>query len=265
MRERLGAAGAGWIVPDWPAPPAVRAFVTTRAGGVSDGEYASLNLGARSGDAPGNVERNRAIVRELLPAAPRWLAQVHGVAVARLEALAPGAVPSADAAVAGSPGEVCTVLVADCMPLLLCDDTGSRVAAAHAGWRGMASGVIENAVRAMDVAPRRLLAWMGPAIGPAAFEVGPEVREAFLAADPGAAGAFHGHRPGKFMADLYALARRRLERCGVAAIHGGGFCTYADRERFFSYRREKRSGRMGAFVWIEDHPPAPLSRGIMSR
>jgi hypothetical protein len=160
-------------------------------------------------------------------------------------------VPKADAAVTSRPGRVAVVLTADCMPLLLSDEAGTRVALAHAGWRGMAAGVIESTVQAMDVAPRKLRAWMGPTIGPQAFEVGPEVREAFLAGDPLSDGAFKAHKPGKYLADLYALARRRLAGAGVAHVHGGGFCTYTDAQRFFSYRRVQASGRMGAFIWIE--------------
>ncbi len=239
-----------WLRPDWPAPAGVRAFVTTRAGGVSEGEYGSMNLGLRSGDDPARVERNRAIVRSHLPAAPRYLAQVHGAAVARVDRPGDGDAPRADAAVAATRGAVCCVLTADCLPLLLCDAAGTRVAAVHAGWRGMAAGVIEAAVAALEVPARELLAWMGPAIGPRAFEVGPEVRDAFEATDPGACEAFAPHRPGKYRADLYALARRRLARCGVAGVHGGGFCTFHEPGRFFSYRREPRSGRMGAYVWI---------------
>ena len=250
MRARLGVHGTAWVVPDWPAPDRVRAFVTTRAGGVSAGEYASMNLGTSSGDAPAAVSRNRAIVRELLPAEPRWLAQVHGNVVARIDEIDPDAVPQADAAITRTRHTVCTVLTADCLPLFLCDDSGERVAVAHAGWRGMAAGVIENTVQAMDATPRSLLAWMGPAIGPEAFEVGAEVRDAFVAVDANAASAFRAHREGKFLADLYALARQRLARTGVTRVHGGGFCTLRDRDRFFSYRREKKSGRMGAFVWI---------------
>jgi len=250
MRERLGMHGAQWVVPDWAAPANVRAFVTTRAGGVSAGEYASLNLGAASGDSAGNVQQNRAIVREHLPQAPRWLAQVHGTAVAAIDGLAPGAAAAADAALARSPGTVCAVLTADCMPVLLADAAGTRVAAAHAGWRGMSAGVIENAVGALGVPPGEVIAWLGPAIGPGAFEVGPDVHAAFTTHDPGAADAFRPHGAGKFMADLYALARRRLARAGVTRVHGGGFCTHGDAERFFSYRREKLSGRMGAFIWI---------------
>lgn len=240
-----------WLVPDWPAPARVRAFVTTRAGGVSTGEFASMNLGTRGGDKAANVERNRLIVRELLPAAPRYMAQVHGSAVADLDRLADDTVPTADAATTGLPGRVGVVLTADCMPLFLCDEEGKRVGVAHAGWRGMAGGVIEHAVRALGAEPAKVMAWMGPAIGPDAFEVGPEVRETFLEVDPRAAEAFVPHKPGKYMADLYTLARQRLQRAGVARIHGGGFCTYGEADRFFSYRREQRSGRMGAFIWME--------------
>jgi polyphenol oxidase len=240
-----------WLVPEWDAPAQVRAFVTTRTGGVSGGEFASMNLGNRSGDDAANVARNRAIVRDHLPATPRWMAQVHGTAVADLDTLAEPDVPSADAAVASLPGRVGVVLTADCMPLFLCDAAGRRVAVAHAGWRGMAAGVIENTVRAMGLPARSLRAWMGPTIGPAAFEVGSEVREAFIAADSGAGAAFMPHKPGKYMADLYSLARRRLAAMGVERVHGGGFCTYAEADRFFSYRRAQASGRMGAFIWLE--------------
>lgn len=250
MGERLGAHADAWIVPDWPAPARVCAFVTTRAGGVSEGEYAALNLGASGGDDPERVAHNRAIVRSLLPAAPRWMRQVHGTEVARLDALPRTVVPEADAAVTRTRGTVAVVLTADCMPVFLCDDEGEAVGIAHAGWRGMAAGVLENALAALDVEPRRAMAWLGPAIGPEAFEVGPEVRAAFLAGDPGTQAAFRAHAHGKFMADLYTLARRRLERAGLTRIFGGGFCTHRDARRFFSYRREKRSGRMGAFIWI---------------
>jgi YfiH family protein len=240
-----------WIVPDWPAPPGVRAFVTTRAGGVSGCEFASMNLGSGSGDDPALVARNRLIVREQLPTAPRWMKQVHGTDVADLDRLAESEVAKADAAVASQPGRVGVVLTADCMPLLLCDEAGTRVAVAHAGWRGMAAGVIENTVRAMNGEPSRLIAWMGPTIGPEVFEVGPEVREAFMAADPEAQAAFRSHKPGKYLADLYHLARQRLARAGVRSVHGGESCTYTEADRFFSYRRVQASGRMGTFAWIE--------------
>jgi polyphenol oxidase len=240
-----------WITPDWPAPARVRAFVTTRHGGVSAGEYASLNLGTRGGDDPRNVASNRRVVRDHLPSMPRWMAQVHGTAVCDLDAIGDLDVATADVAVTGKPGTVGVVLTADCMPLFLSDRAGTRVGVAHAGWRGMAAGVIENAVAALGVEPREVIAWMGPAIGPTAFEVGPEVREAFLAADPQAQRAFEPHAAAKFMADLYALARQRLARAGVQEVHGGGFCTYREPQRFFSYRRVPASGRMGAFIWME--------------
>lgn len=239
-----------WIVPDWPAPPGVRAFVTTRAGGVSQGEYASLNLGAKSGDDAARVAANRCTVRALLPSEPAWLAQVHGNAVADLDAPAGDRPPEADAAATSAPGRVAVVLTADCLPVFLCRDDGSRVAVAHAGWRGLAAGVLENAVAAVGGPPHRVLAWLGPAIGPAAFEVGPEVREAFAGVQREAGIAFVPRGGGKYLADLYALARLRLASAGVAAVSGGGFCTWTERERFFSYRREKLSGRMGAFIWI---------------
>lgn len=239
-----------WIVPEWDAPPNVRAFATTRAGGVSEGEYGSMNLGMASGDDPAKVERNRARLREALPGDPPYLRQMHGTEVADLDQPAQGQ-RTADAARTTTPGTVAGVLTADCMPLLLADRAGSCVAAVHAGWRGMAAGVIERTIEALAVAPRELLAWMGPTIGPDAFEVGPEVREAFVAADARAAEAFVPGKPGKYMADLYRLARLRLERAGVHEVTGGGFCTYHQPQRFFSYRRAPKSGRMGTFIWIE--------------
>jgi YfiH family protein len=242
---------SAWIVPDWPAPRGVRAFVTTRAGGVSEGEYGALNLGRHGGDDPDRVARNRAIVREFLPGEPAWLAQVHGAGVADLDDPAQQALPRADAAATSTQGRPAVVLTADCMPVFLADRTGARVAVAHAGWRGLAAGVLENAVAALRCAPGDAVAWLGPAIGPEAFEVGPEVREAFVRVDERAAEAFVPGRPGKLMADLYALARQRLARAGVRETHGGGFCTFGEPGRFFSYRREPRSGRMGAFIWLE--------------
>jgi YfiH family protein len=240
-----------WIVPDWEAPPRVRAFATTRAGGVSEGDYGRLNLGIASGDDPARVARNREVLRESLPGDPPWLRQVHGIDVADLDRPYEGQ-RTADAAVTSTPGRVAGVLTADCMPLLLADRGGTRVAVAHAGWRGMAAGVIERTVAAFGGDPSRLLAWMGPTIGPDAFEVGAEVRDAFVAADPAAATAFvPPGKPGKYMADLYALARQRLERAGVRAVAGGGFCTFHEPDRFFSYRRVAKSGRMGTFIWIE--------------
>ncbi|HEX5130564.1 MAG TPA: peptidoglycan editing factor PgeF [Usitatibacter sp.] len=228
----------------------MRAFVTTREGGVSSGEHASMNLGLSSGDSPDNVARNRAIVRALLPSDPVWLAQVHGREVARLETVSPDGRPRADAAVTSTPGKVAVVLTADCMPVFFADRAGAHVGVAHAGWRGLAAGVLENTVRTLGVPADEVIAWMGPAIGPGAFEVGPEVREAFLKEEPAAERAFAQGKPGKYMADLYELARMRLARAGVTQVSGGGFCTREEPERFFSYRRAPRSGRMGAFIWI---------------
>jgi len=239
-----------WLVPDWPVPDRVRAFVTTREGGVSDGDYASMNLGGSSGDREDRVEANRAIARALLPGDPLYLAQVHGTTVVDLDAPRGAERPRADAAVTFTPGTPAVVLTADCMPVFFADGAGTRVGVAHAGWRGLAAGVLESTVAAMKADPREIVAWMGPAIGPDAFEVGPEVKEAFAKADPAAEGAFKPHVPGKFMADLYMLARQRLARAGLREIHGGGFCTFHDTSRFFSYRRVQKSGRMGAFIWV---------------
>ncbi|PKM45838.1 MAG: peptidoglycan editing factor PgeF [Gammaproteobacteria bacterium HGW-Gammaproteobacteria-1] len=234
------------ILPTWPAPPNVHACATTRAGGVSTEPYASLNLGDHVGDDPAAVAENRArLCRELaLPAEPLWLTQVHGTAVAE------GAGGCADASVAFGPGTVCTVMTADCLPLLLCDRAGTRVAAVHAGWRGLLAGVIEAAVARLDTPGAELLVWLGPAIGPDAFEVGEEVRAAFLAEDGGAAGAFRPSPAGRWLADIYALARRRLARCGVNAVYGGELCTYHDAERFYSYRRDGVTGRMASLIWL---------------
>ena len=243
----------GWIVPDWPAPRGVRALITTRAGGVSRGAYAGLNLGMRSGDAAEDVMRNRAELKQWLPAEPLWLRQVHGTTVVEADGMEGS--PEADAAVARRPGTVCATLTADCLPLLMCDEEGTAVAAAHAGWRGLSSGVIEQTLRVMGRRPAALLAYLGPAIGPEAYEVGAEVREAFIAADrgsdPQAGAAFSPGKPGKFYADLYALARQRLARSGVVRVYGGGYCTYTERERFFSYRRDGATGRMASLIWIQ--------------
>jgi YfiH family protein len=238
-----------WLVPDWPAAPNVKAFVTTRAGGSSAGAYAGLNLGLRTGDDPGAVEANRQRLRAALPAEPRWLRQVHGCSVVEAETVADA--PEADAAIARAPNTVCAVLVADCIPVLLADRAGTAVAVAHAGWRGLAGGVVARVVERMAAAPSDLLAYLGPGIGPDAFEVGADVREAFLADDPGAARAFRPGAPGKWMADLFLLARERLRRCGVTHIYGGGLCTHSDPRRFYSYRRDRTTGRMAAVIWRE--------------
>lgn len=256
LATRLRDAGLDWIVPEWPAPGRVRALVTTRSGGVSDGPFATMNLARRGDDDPAALEENRRRFGAYLPAAPRWLRQVHGTNVARLDReSSTRPPPEADAAVTAERGIVCAVLVADCLPVLFADRAGTAVGVAHAGWRGLAAGVIESTVAALAAlgANRRdLVAWLGPAIGPGAFEVGADVHAAFCADDPGAAAWFAPCRPGKWHADLYGLARRRLAACGVADVGGGGHCTRTDTARFFSYRREPRSGRMAAVVWLGD-------------
>ena len=238
-----------WIIPDWPAPASVRALVTTRAGGVSEGPYASMNLATHVGDDVAAVAENRRRLRVRVPAEPLWLSQVHGVAVVRAEDTVEGA--EADAAYTRRKGRACAVLTADCLPVLLCNDAGTAVCAAHAGWRGLAGGVIESAVRAMGEPPARLLAWLGPAIGPQAFEVGTEVRETFLAHSQEAAAAFAAKQNGKWLADLYRLAEQRLNALGVARVFGGGYCTFSEPERFYSFRREKETGRMASLIWRE--------------
>jgi YfiH family protein len=242
-----------WIVPDWPAPSGVHALVTTRAGGVSVGPYTSMNLAAHVGDDAVSVAENRRrLIVDMgtqLTAEPRWLTQVHGVRVVDASVALDGV--EADAAVAKAPGVACAVLTADCLPLLLCDAGGTAVAAAHAGWRGLAGGVIEATVRAMPAAPERLLAYLGPAIGPLSFEVGPEVREAFLAHSAEASSAFVDRGEGKFLADLYRLATQRLNALGVTRVFGGGRCTFREAAHFFSYRRDKATGRMASLIWME--------------
>ena len=245
MSPRLGFA------PDWPAPGRVRAFTTERAGG-DGGRYAALNLGTHVGDAPTAVAANRARLRSGagLPSEPRWLEQVHGADVLDLDRAQASPLPPADAAVTGRAGVVCAVLTADCLPVLLCDRSGSRVGVAHAGWRGLLRGVLPAAVAALGVAPRDVLAWLGPAIGPPAFEVGPEVRDAYLAADARAAACFEPNARGRWQADLYGLARLSLAAAGVTAVFGGDFCTYTESARFFSHRREAPCGRMATLIWI---------------
>jgi YfiH family protein len=243
------------LKPDWPAPATVRAVVTTRIGGCSRGPYAGFNLGTHVGDAPDDVARNRQRLQQAvqLSQAPLWLQQVHGSRVLSLSpgAPVPASPPEADAACTTQTGLACAILTADCLPVLFCDSAGGVVAAAHAGWRGLRAGVLENTVRAMAVPPATIMAWFGPAIGPQAFEVGAEVRAAFLAEDADARAAFvAGRAPDKFMADLYALARLRLRRAGVMQVFGGGRCTYSEPARFFSYRREPVTGRMASLIWL---------------
>ncbi|MBI5108274.1 MAG: peptidoglycan editing factor PgeF [Rhodocyclales bacterium] len=237
------------ILPDWAAPAGVRALSTTRRGGFSSAPWASFNLGEHVGDDPSAVQANRQRLRDALPAEPRWLRQVHGARCVDA-ALAPQGEP-ADASFTRQRGVVCAVQTADCLPVLLCDERATVIGAVHAGWRGLAAGVIEAAVTAMDEPGERLMAWMGPAIGPAAFEVGGEVRDAFLAHDPRAAEAFVAVHGGKWLCDIYLLARQRLAALGIRRIAGADFCTASDGEGFFSYRRDGVTGRMASLVWLE--------------
>lgn len=238
-----------WITPDWPAPPNVRALITTRSGGVSAGPYDSLNLGDHVGDDPVSVARNRALLARHLPAEPRWLEQMHGTRIVRADAVEGRT--QADGAVTRQPNVVCAVMTADCLPVLLCETSGSAVGIVHAGWRGLLSGVIEAALAQMGPASG-LMAYLGPAIGPAAFEVGDEVRAAFMRHSSAAASAFAPQGAGKWLADLYALARQRLAAAGVTPVYGGGFCTFREAGRFYSYRRERVTGRMASLIWLVD-------------
>lgn len=258
---------ADWIVPDWPAPANVRAIFTTRAGGVSQGPQATFNLGYKADDDPDAVRTNRELLAARVGVPSAWVAQVHGPRVvdaqAAYEAVRAGDPLQADASATNVPGLASTVMVADCMPVLLCDVKGRAVAAAHAGWRGLCAGVLEQAVQALrarlpqDDADATVIAWLGPCIGPKEFEVGPEVREAFLdAAAPherdATQAAFVAHGDpvaGKSLADLCTLARVRLAREGVTSVSGGQWCTVSDPARFYSYRRDRTTGRMAALVW----------------
>lgn len=254
-------------MPHWPGLPAsVGTLSTTRRGGVSPAPYddgmgqGGLNLGTHVGDQPHNVARNRQIVGELLPSEPAWLSQVHGTAVVDLATLAPQQVPAADASVSNVRGKVCAIMTADCLPVLLCDVEGRTVGAAHGGWRGLASGVLENTVESMRAAGAgELMAWLGPAIGPYQFEVGPDVMQAFLNGAHDDSGVRHvtaafspvEGKPGKHLADIYALARYLLHRAGVAQVHGGEFCTVSNSGRFYSYRRDGVTGRQASLIWLK--------------
>lgn len=265
-----------WIVPDWPAPAKVRAMSTTRLGGVSTGVYASLNLGLHVGDVVESVAENRQRLRaELdLHKEPHWLKQTHSAHVATIghlkNTLSPAAVgergrvrgsaqatqagnldaTAADAAITQSTDEVCAIMTADCLPVLFCDRAGTTVAAAHAGWRGLAAGVLEATVAAMQTPAEDILVWLGPAIGAQAYEVGDEVRAALMQAQPLAEQAFESAGTDKWLCDLYLLASQRLRHTGIRYIYGGGFCTYTDRKRFYSYRRDGECGRMATLIWL---------------
>jgi YfiH family protein len=237
---------------EWRTPTGVRAAFTTRLGGVSAAPWNSFNLGVHVNDAHEAVVANRARLKSILalPSEPAWLTQEHGVDVFDLDRsvdlLAP---PTADAAIAHERGRVCTIMVADCLPVLFASNDGSRIGAAHAGWRGLAAGVLEKTVAALGVPGSQLSAWLGPAISKEHFEVGDEVRETFVSADAKAAFSFTRNARGKWQADLVALARRRLEVVGVRDVSGGEWCTFADQERFFSHRRDGKGGRMAALIW----------------
>ncbi|MCP4697135.1 MAG: peptidoglycan editing factor PgeF [Gammaproteobacteria bacterium] len=237
--------------PDWPAPARVRACSTVRMGGVSLRPYDSMNLGDHTGDTAHAVTENRKRLRTALrlPSEPVWLRQIHGARV--IEALPANSGISADASFSTHPGAVCAVLTADCLPVLFCDRAGTRAAAAHAGWRGLAAGILEAVLARLALPPQEVLVWLGPAISAHAFEVGQEVREAFMKQHVQAQSAFTATRPGYWLADLYELARLRLARQGIAAVYGGEYCTYSQPEHFFSYRRDTVTGRMATLIWLE--------------
>jgi polyphenol oxidase len=242
------------ISAQWSAPaPAVTAFCTTRAGGVSEGGFASLNLADHVQDDPQAVAQNRQLLKQqlALPAEPEWLKQTHSIDVIDLNHS-----PSreGDAAFCATPGRIAVVMTADCLPVLLCNTAGTEVAAAHAGWRGLLNGILEKTVVAMNSENEQIMAWLGPAIGPANFEVGSEVREQFIEQDAAATSCFIQNRVGHYLADLYSLARIRLHKVGVTLISGGEFCTFSERERFFSYRRENLTGRQASLIYINKNP-----------
>ena len=237
-----------WLIPDWPAPAGVRSCVTTRNGGASLAPFDSFNLGDHVDDNPEAVAANRLSLTTQLGVQAAWLQQVHGVVVAQAD---PGRVIEADASQTSTPGIACTIMTADCLPALFCDRAGTRVAAAHAGWRGLAAGVLEAAADSLQVAPENIMVWLGPAIGQPSFEVGAEVREAFISTHPQTDAAFIASKnSGRFMADIYALARLRLAAHGITAVYGGGFDTFTD-PRFYSYRQNARTGRFASLIWID--------------
>lgn len=263
------------VIPEWPAPARVRSLVTKRGGGVSAAPYASFNLADHVGDDPFSVARNRQLLAAILPAQPCWLRQIHGARVVDAATLIDSAEPvEADGSVTRQAGVVCAVLTADCLPVLLCDRQGSVVAVAHAGWRGLQAGIIEQAIAAMGVRGDQLLAYLGPAIGPQAFVVGSEVRRGFIADDPEAEAAFAAARrpvvrreaarpgerlrtidrqtqPERWLADIYLLARQRLARLGVSSVYGGDCCTVRQEKDFYSYRRDGVTGRMASMIWLD--------------
>jgi YfiH family protein len=245
-----GESGLELIYPQWPAPIQVKAVSTTRLGGVSAPPYDSLNLGDHVGDDPVDVATNRTLLTNALnlPAEPAWLNQVHGNDVVAAETVTTPV--TADAAYTNKSGYICVVQTADCLPVLLCDQAGTVVAAVHCGWRGLVQDLLEVTIARMDCDPAEILAWLGPAIGPDVFEVGDEVKLAFCELNPAYAACFHPSPAGRWLADIYYLARLQLQSLGVNAIHGGEWCTLSESDRFFSYRRAHPTGRMASFIWL---------------
>ena len=241
-----------FIYPDWPAPKNIKAITTTRIGGISRAPFDSFNLGDRVGDSPDNVRRNRVFLRETLnlPSDPVWLKQAHGVNVVDASKVETGI--EADGGYTDQPGVVCAVLTADCLPVFLCGRDGTKVGLLHAGWRGLAAGIIAAGIRRMQTPAAEILAWLGPAIGPASYEIGDEVRQGFIKKDPDLAGIFAPSQSGRWLADLYALARRELHAQGVRMIFGGDRCTFRESELFFSYRRDGTCGRMASLIWLDE-------------
>lgn len=245
-----------WIIPEWPAPHHIKALFTTRKGGIHcnpHNTYAGFNLGDHVGDDPDVVQKNRALLRQYLPEEPRWLTQVHGNKPVWVDAVGNDDKPEGDAAISRHHGVVCAILVADCLPVFLCDEVGSVVAVAHAGWRGLAGGIIENTIQEMrrSSKSKQIIAWLGPAIGPQYFEVGKEVRSTFIQSDGQSVNAFTGtgeHE--KYYADLFRLVRQRLAKAGVNQVFGGELCTFSNADRFYSYRRDGQTGRMAALLWM---------------
>jgi hypothetical protein len=248
-----------WLIPDWPAPSNVRAITTTRLGGVSQGVFSSMNLALHVDDDVSAVQANRIKLKQILGISePCWLKQVHGVGVVDALTACPGVMADAgsgvkaDGSYSTHPGKVCAVLTADCLPVLLCDEEGTRVAAVHAGWRGLLAGVIESVIDKLEISGDSILAWLGPAIGSTSFEVGEEVRGQFIQHHSQAAGAFkQASDNGKWLADIYQLARLRLASKSVTKVYGGGWCTFTNQERFYSYRRDGVTGRMASLIWME--------------
>ncbi len=247
----MNKQGVNFIHPDWPAPATVRALTSTREGGASLPPYASFNLAQHVGDQPQHVDHNRSLLAQQLdlPDEPRWLKQVHGNALLNLDQKAIS--NEADGSFSRLTNKVCAVMTADCLPVLMCSSAGDRVAALHAGWRGLAAGILRKGVEAMAIEGSRLLVWLGPAIGPKSFEVGEEVYRAFVTQFSGAEKAFESAGSGHWHADLYLLARMQLRSLGVDQVFGGDFCTYTDKKRFYSYRRDGATGRMASLIWVQ--------------